>query len=116
MVHKEQHKRAGENYFKQSEKDVKELNKLGEQINSLDMMDTNSAKQLPDLLNKYNTLKSKFLFLTPYESMAYAYQYVKEFKHLTPKEIFKELEKDNIQINNITKKYIAMYWLIKDKI
>ena len=42
--------------------------------------------------------------------------FVKDYKELKPEQIFKEFEKEKIPLNNLTKKYIAMYWLIRDKI
>lgn len=116
MVHREQHKRAGENYFKQSEKIVKEINTLGSEINQIDMMIPGNAKIFQKKNERYKELLNKFLYLTPYESMAYAYQYIKEYYYLTPSAILDKLREDNIKLNNITKKYVGMYWLIKDKI
>ena len=115
-VHREQHKRAGENYFKQSEKIVKEINNLAVELNQIDMNNPNNVKIFQKQYKRYQELTDKFLYLTPYESMAYAYQFVKEYYYLTPSAIIDKLRADNIKINNITKKYVGMYWLIKDKI
>ena len=116
LVHREQHKKSGENYFKQSEKVVKEINDLRDKINQIDMSDPEEAKKFAKLYKRYNELLDTFLFLTPYESMAYAYQFVKEYYYLTPTGILDKLREDKIKINNVTKKYVAMHWLIKDKI
>ena len=116
MVHREQHRRSGGNYFKQAEKIVGDLNSLKDKINALDNSIPEQAKEFQKLYKQYNELKNTFLFLTPYESMAYAYQFVKEYKNLLPYEILEKLKEDNIKINNVTKKYVAMYWLIRDKI
>jgi vacuolar-type H+-ATPase subunit I/STV1 len=116
MVHREQHKRAGEDYFKQSEKVVKEINDLRAELKQINMSDTEEAKRYVKLLKVYNALLDTFLYLTPYESMAYAYQFVKEYKNIKPQAILDKMKEDKIKINNITKKYVAMYWLIKDKI
>lgn len=116
MVHREQHKKAGENYFEQSKKYRDELNSLANKINDIDMTNPNEVKTLSALHKKYKEMLDVFLFLTPYESMAYAYQFVKEFYYLTPMGIIKQMEKEGIKLTNKTKKYIAMYWLIKDKI
>lgn len=116
LVHREQHKRAGENYFKQSEKIVKEINNLAVELNQIDMSNPNNVKIFQKQYKRYQELTDKFLYLTPYESMAYAYQFVKEYYYLTPSAIIDKLRADNIKINNITKKCVGMYWLIKDKI
>lgn len=116
MVHKEQHKNAGQNYFKQSEKIVKRINDLAKDINLLDMMDEKDVKKYKVLNSERNKLLNNFLYLSPYESMAYAYQFVKEYKNLLPQEIIEKLKDNKILINNLTKIYIAMYWLIRSKI
>ena len=116
MVHKEQHKNAGQNYFKQSEKIVKRINDLAKDMNLLNMMDEKDIKKYKILNSERNKLLNNFLYLSPYESMAYAYQFVKEYKNLLPQEIIEKLKDNKILINNLTKKYIAMYWLIRNKI
>lgn len=116
MVHKEQHKNAGQNYFKQSEKIVKRINDLAKDMNLLDMMDEKDIKKYKILNSERNKLLNDFLYLSPYESMAYAYQFVKEYKNLLPQEIIEKLKDNKILINNLTKKYISMYWLIRNKI
>ena len=116
LVHKEQHKRAGENYFKQSEIMIKKINALGKEISSLYMTNPKSPSIAWNKNKERLALLDEFKYLSPYESMAYACQFVKNYKDSSPKEIFKHLEDDKIPLNNITKKYIAMYWLIRDKI
>ena len=116
LVHKEQHKRAGENYFKQSEKLVNKINTLAKEISSLDMTIPGNYSILQNKLKERNKLTDIYQYASPYESMAYACQFVKDYKNLSPKEIFKEMEKLKITVTYATKKYVAMYWLIRDKI
>lgn len=80
------------------------------------MSNPNNVKIFQKQYKRYQELTDKFLYLTPYESMVYAYQFVKEYYYLTPSAIIDKLRADNIKINNITKKYVGVYWLIKDKI
>ena len=116
MVHREQHKNAGQNSFDQSKRLVKKINELGAELRSLNMMDSKDVMKYQILFPERQKLLNKFLYLSPYESMAYAYQFVKEYKNLLPSEIINKLRDDKIPVNNLTKKYIGMYWLIKDKI
>ena len=114
LVHREQHKRAGENYFKQSEKIVKEIDNLAVELNQIDMSNPNNVKIFQKQYKIYQELTDKFLYLTPYESMAYAYQFVKEYYYyLTPSAIIDKLRADNIKINNITKK--VCWYVLVDK-
>lgn len=48
--------------------------------------------------------------------MAYVYQVVKENPNLTPNQLVKYFDKYGFNIDYRLKKYIGMYWLIKDKI
>lgn len=116
LVHKEQHKRSGENYFIQTAKMVKKINDLALEINSLDMTIIGNVNILQNKIKERNELVKQYQYLTPYETMAYACQFVKDYKHMNPTNIIKEMEKNKIPVNNLTKKYIAMYWLIRDKI
>lgn len=116
MVHKEQHKRAGENYFKQSEQVVTKINHIAKEMSTLNIFDLEDSKKFEKLKKERQELLNKFLYLSPYETMAYAYQFVKEYKSLSPSGIINKLKENGILINNLTKKYIAMYWLIRNKI
>lgn len=116
LVHKEQHKRSGENYFKQSEAMVYKINTLAQEINSLDMSNSKSPSIAWNKTKERLALLERFKYLSPYESMAYACQFVKNYTHLLPKQILKQLEDDKIPLTNTLKKYVAMYWLIRDKI
>ena len=116
LVHKEQHKRSGDNYFIQTSNMVKKINDLALEINSLDMTITGNANILQNKIKERNELVKQYQYLTPYETMAYACQFVKDYKYMNPTNIIKEMEKNKIPVNNLTKKYIAMYWLIRDKI
>ena len=77
---------------------------------------TGNANILQNKIKERNELVKQYQYLTPYETMAYACQFVKDYKHMNPTNIIKEMEKNKIPVNNLTKKYIAMYWLIRDKI
>ena len=48
--------------------------------------------------------------------MAYVYQTVKENPTLTPNQLVKYFKTMGFNIDFKLKKYIGMYWLIKDKI
>lgn len=122
MVHKEQHKRAGDNYFKQSEKMVNEINSIiREKQNHIrqpagNLIHRDKIKELDEKLLEKETI---YRYLTPYEEMAYACQnvitYSKVFKK--PNELINFLKAEtDFPITSRFKKCVAMYWLIKDKI
>ena len=119
MVHKEQNKRSSNNYFKQSEKIINSLNLLLDKKQKLISEPGGILIHRDKIKELENDIKEKYLVFThlnPFEEMAYACQYVKEYKNLKPQEILDKMREDKIKINNCTKKYVAMYWLIKDKI
>ena len=92
-------------YTKNSQKNFEKISIFDNDIHKLEKL----KKERQELLNK-------FLYLSPYETMAYAYQFVKEYKSLSPSGIINKLKENGILINNLTKKYIAMYWIIRNKI
>lgn len=106
MIHREQNKRSGKNYFKQSKKLVNRINNLIPLVNKGDEKAVKEQEKLLDY----------FMKSSPYEQMAYAYQIVKTYKNKTPREMIKILEKNNLKVDKKMLKYIGMYWLIRDKI
>lgn len=116
MVHKIQHKHS-EKYFEQSERLVNQINENSRILQELfDENTVESMKNWKILREKTLKLYNDFLYNTVYEKMAYAYSEVKMNKNKTPSEIVKKLEKVGLCVDNKLKKYIGMYWLIKDKI
>lgn len=122
MVHKEQHKRAGENYFKQSEKMVNEINSIIREKQNLIRQPAGNLihrDKLKELDKKLLDKETTYRYLTPYEEMAYACQnvvmYSKNFSK--PNELINFLKTETeFPITSRFKKCVAMYWLIKDKI
>lgn len=107
MIHREQHKRAGVHYFERAKRLTAELNKIALEYNATG--DYNLFKEYQD--------KKKFKdFNDSYEQMAYVYQTIKENSDLTPNQLVKYFSKFGFVIDFKLKKYIGMYWLIKDKI
>lgn len=120
MVHKEQHKKSKGNYFKQSEKIINKINNLLKRKSEI--LQTPGGilihnKELKQIEKESEDLYNYFLYLTPYEKMAYAYQYILMYKNLKPNEIINKLKQDLIYKEliktNDFKKYLAMYYLIK---
>ena len=121
MVHKEQHKKSNE-YFKQSERTIGKINYLIQKKTKL-LKEPGVILKHSNELNKLNLEINKiynyFLYSTPYEKMAYAYQFVYMNKNMNPNDIINKL-KNNVEtkdfpITSDFKKYIAMYWLLRNK-
>lgn len=107
MIHREQNKRSSGNYFEKAKKLTDELNKIADKYNKT--KDIKVFKEYQDKIKFKN-------FDDSYEQMAYVYQVVKENKDLTPNQLVKYFEKFGFKIDFKLKKYIGMYYLIKDKI
>lgn len=121
MVHKEQHKKTGE-YFKQSERIVNQINDMRLKLNKLLKMPGGNlinAKQIKEIQDKMNIMYHNFLYCTPYEKMAYAYQFVHINKNLNPNNIIKKIKTDEFTkefpITTEFKKYVYMYWVLRNK-
>ena len=107
MIHREQHRRAGVHYFERAKKLTAEINNIVKEY---------ERTKNPDLIKDYQK-KLKFKnFDDSYEQMAYVYQTIKENPDLTPNQLVKYFTKFGFNIDFKLKKYIGMYWLIKDKI
>lgn len=107
MIHREQHNRSNGSYFERAKKLTAEINKIAKEYER-----TNN----PEIIKEYQT-KLKFKnFDDSYEQMAYVYQTIKENPDLTPNQLVKYFTKFGFNIDFKLKKYIGMYWLIKDKI
>lgn len=107
MIHRAQHKKSNSKYFEKAKRLTDELNKLASEFNK-----TKDIKLWTD----YNKKKKFKDFDDHYEQMAYVYQVVKENPNLTPNQLVKYFEKIGFNINYRLKKYIGMYWLIRDKL
>lgn len=118
VIHRIQHKKSNGKYLEQSKKLVQDINKMADKVN-------NSTDE--KYMKKYNELLSKFLYSSVQEKMTYAYQLVKlrndkEYNFKSPSDIVKYIKKFNslsttkYEIDKKFKKYIGMYWLIKDEI
>lgn len=116
MVHKIQHKHSNK-YFEQSEKIINQINDNEKKL--VQLFNTNTVQSMKE----WNSLRLKnikiyndYLHNTVYEKMAYAYQEVKNCTSGNITDIIKKLEKNGFIVDNKLRKYIGMYWLIKDKI
>lgn len=107
MIHREQHKKSNGNYFERAKKLTAELNALANKFNKT--QDINVYKE-------YNAKKKFKDFDDHYEQMAYVYQIVKENPTLTPNQLVKYFQTFGFEINYRLKKYIGMYYIIKDKL
>lgn len=122
MVHKEQHKRSGDNYFNQSEKMANEINYIIHEKQKLLKIPGGNLiykDEIKELDKKLIEKETTYRYLTPYEEMAYACQnvimYAKYFSK--PNDIINFLKSETaFPITNRFKKCVAMYWLIRDKI
>ena len=107
MIHRAQNKKSNGNYFERAKRLTDELNKLALEFNKT---------QDINIFNDYKN-KKKFRDYDDYfEQMAYVYQVVKENPNLTPNQLVKYFDKYGFNVDYRLKKYIGMYWLIKDKI
>ena len=105
MIHRAQNKKSKGYYFDRAKKLTAEINKLADEYN---------ITQNAEVLNLYKQ-KSKFKdFDDSYEQMAYVYQTVKENPDLTPNQLIQYFKNLGFKIDYRLKKYIGMYWLIRD--
>lgn len=105
MIHRAQNKKSKGYYFDRAKKLTAEINKLADEYN---------ITQNAEVLNLYKQ-KSKFKdFDDSYEQMAYVYQIVKENPDLTPNQLIQYFKNFGFKIDFKLKKYIGMYWLIRD--
>lgn len=116
MVHKIQHKHSNK-YFEQSVKIVNQINDNEKKL--VQLFNTNTRQSMKEC----NTLRLKnikiyndYLYNTVYEKIAYVYQEVKNRATENITDIIKKLEKSGFTVDNKMRKYIGMYWLIRDKI
>lgn len=116
MVHKIQHKHSNK-YFSQSQKIVNQINANEKKL--IELFDANtkeSMKEWNKLRIKNIKIYNDYLHNTVYEKMAYAYQEVKNNTSGNITDIIKKLERNGFIVDNKLRKYIGMYWLIRDKI
>ena len=121
MIHKEQNKRSKGNYFKKVQKDIDVINKLYKDKDKLIkepggiLVHRDKIKILDQEIRK-KTLE--FTHFNQFEEMAYACQAVKTYvkTHKNLNDIIDELLFRKFPITSTFKKYLYMYWLIKDKI
>lgn len=116
MVHKIQHKHSHK-YFEQCEKIINQINANEKRLIDLFNLNTKeSMKEWNQLRLKNIKIYNDYLFNTVYEKMAYAYQEVKLNTSGRISDIISKLERMGFVVDNKLRKYIGMYWLIKDKI
>ncbi len=116
MVHKIQYKHSNK-YFEQTEKIVNQINSNERKLKELFNTNTvESMKEWNSLRLKNIKIYNDYLHNTVYEKMAYAYQEVKNCTSGKIADIIKKLERSGFIVDNKLRKYISMYWLIKDKI
>lgn len=107
MIHREQNKRSNGNYFERAKKLTSELNKIAQEFNK-----SNDV----ELLKKYN-IKQRFRdYNDSYEQMAYVYQTMKEHPNYTPTDMVNYFKKFGFGVDFRLKKYIGMYYLIRNSI
>ncbi len=111
LVHKEQHKRAGNNWINQLRIQIDIINDYVEKINK----EKNPSIRI-DLKKEYRKLLDELQFGSPQEQMAYAMQFVKERKKYGYKSPNDIAVKHKDFFGKKFKKYLGMYWLIKDHI
>lgn len=107
MIHRAQNKKSNGNYFERAKRLTDELNKLALEFNKT---------QDVNIFSNYKKKKKFRDYDDHFEQMAYVYQVVKENPNLTPNQLVKYFDKYGFNVDYRLKKYIGMYWLIKDKI
>ena len=116
MVHKIQHKHSNA-YFEQTEKIVNQINANEKKL--IELFNTNTKESMQEwnkLRLKNIKIYNDYLYNTVYEKMAYAYSEVKNNTSGKISDIIEKLERNGFIVDNKLRKYIGMYWLIKDKI
>lgn len=111
IIHREQQKRSKGKFEEFSKRTVDKINNLVKEFNNL----PNNKTKI-----EHDKLLNFFRYENIYEQMAYAYQLVKDrktFEFKSVNDIVKYFEKYlNIKMPNDFRKYIGMYWIIKDKL
>jgi hypothetical protein len=116
MVHKIQHKHSNK-YFEQSEKIINQINSNEKKLIELFSINTKESMREWNILRQKNLkIYNDYLYNTVYEKMSYAYQEVKMNTSGKINDIIVKLERMGFIVDNKLRKYIGMYWLIKDKI
>lgn len=116
MVHKIQHKHSNK-YFEQSEKIINQINTNEKKL--IELFNTNTKESMQEwnkLRIKNIKIYNDYLYNTVYEKMAYAYQEVKSNTSGKITDIIDKLQRNGFVVDNKMRKYIGMYWLIRDKI
>jgi len=111
LVHKEQHKKSNGKWQSNLIKQINKINDLYKKIKK----EKDVNKRL-NLKKEYRKLLDEFHYKSPQEEMAYAMQFVKGRKSYgfnSPNDIVIRF-KDSF--SNKFKKYVYLYWQIKDKI
>lgn len=121
MVHKEQNKRSNGNYFKECKKMISRVNVILDKKRKLISEPGGILLHRDEIKELENEIKENYLVFThlnPFEEMAYACQAVIEYskKYSKINDIINHLIQDKFPITNRFKKYLYMYWLIRDKI
>ena len=116
MVHKAQNK-LNTKFIEQAENLVKRINSRQEKMSELMNINTiESMKEWQKLLKINEKERLEFLQNSVFEKMAYAYSEVKMNRDGKLSDLIEKFRKSKFVIDNKLKKYIGMYWLIKDKL
>ena len=116
MVHKAQNK-LNTKFIEQAENLVKRINSRQEKMSELMNINTiESMKEWQKLLKINEKERLEFLLNSVFEKMAYAYSEVKMNRDGKLSDLIEKFRKNGFLVDNTLKKYIGMYWLIKDKL
>ena len=116
MVHKAQNK-LNTKFIEQAENLVKRINSRQEKMSELMNINTiESMKEWQKLLKINEKERLDFLQNSVFEKMAYAYSEVKMNRDGKLSDLIEKFRKSKFVIDNKLKKYIGMYWLIRDKL
>jgi len=116
LLHREQNKRSGGDYAKWITKYGTGINDYIADFNNKVDLGTSTQKGF----DKIEQMRNTFRYGNTFELMAYAFQFVKVRKALgvkSPSELVKFIDASTeVPINKKMKKYIGMYWLIKEQL
>ena len=116
MIHKAQNK-LNVKFIEQATNLVNRINTRQEKMQDLMNINTvESMKEWQKLLKLNEKERLEFLQNSVFEKMAYAYSEVKMNKDIKLSDLLNKFKQSNFIIDNKLKKYIGMYWLIKDKL
>ena len=116
MIHKAQNK-LNTKFIEQAETLVKRINSRQEKMSELMNINTvESMKEWQKLLKINEKERLEFLQNSVFEKMAYAYSEVKMNRDGKLSDLIEKFRKNGFLVDNKLKKYIGMYWLIKDKL